>query len=99
MRAIGETLTLYPVVAAGEAVAYGEYIEIQAVVNPARVDEVLLEPGYVLNDYVAIYAFAPIRRRDKVRWRGVDYEVLTVQPFSWKGETAYFKAVCRRLLG
>ncbi|MEM2609729.1 MAG: hypothetical protein QXM13_04430 [Candidatus Bathyarchaeia archaeon] len=99
LRAIGETVTLYPVVAAGEAVAYGEYIEIQAVVNPARVDEVLLEPGYVLNDYVAIYAFAPIRRRDKVRWRGVDYEVLTVQPFSWKGETAYFKAVCRRLLG
>ncbi|MEM3898384.1 MAG: hypothetical protein QXD34_01085, partial [Candidatus Bathyarchaeia archaeon] len=58
LRAIGETLTLYPAIAAGETVAYGEGLDIQAVVNPARVDEVLLEPGYVLNDYIAVYSFA-----------------------------------------
>ena len=99
LRAIGETATLYPAVSAGHSVAYGEGLDFQAVVNPARVDEVLLEPGYFLNDYVAVYSFTPVRRHDKVRWRGLDYEVLTVQPFNWKGETAYFKAVCRRLLG
>ena len=99
LRAIGETVTLHPAVSVGHVVSYGEAVDFQAVVNPARVDEVLLEPGYVLDDYVAVYSFTPVRRCDKVRWRGLDYEVLTVQPFNWKGETAYFKAVCRRLLG
>ncbi|MCS7124776.1 MAG: hypothetical protein NZ932_05125 [Candidatus Bathyarchaeota archaeon] len=99
LRAIGETLTLYPAITAGEGVAHGGGVEVQAVVNPARADEVLLEPGYVLNDYIAVYSFTPLRHRDRVRWRGLDYEVLTVQTFTWKGEAAYFKAVCRRLLG
>jgi uncharacterized protein (DUF983 family) len=42
---------------------------------------------------------AHLRRHDRVRRKGVDYEVLAVQPFDWRGETAYFRASCRRLAG
>jgi hypothetical protein len=99
VRAYGENVTLYPVVGVGETLSYGEGLEIQAIATPARGEEVLLEPGYVLNDYITLYTFAPLRRHDRVRRKGVDYEVLAVQPFDWKGETAYFRASCRRLAG
>jgi hypothetical protein len=99
LRVQGENVTLHPVMEAAEKVSYGEGVEIQALVSPSRVEEVLMEPGYVINDYITIYTFIPIRNRDKVRRKGVDYEVLGVQVFDWKGETAYFKASCRRLVG
>jgi hypothetical protein len=99
LRSKGETLTLYPIVEAGETVSYGEGIDIKAVVSPTRNDEVLIEPGYVINDYITVYAFAPLRQHDKVRRKGSDYTILGVQAFDWKGETAYFKANCRRLIG
>ncbi|MEM3566301.1 MAG: hypothetical protein QXK47_03775 [Candidatus Bathyarchaeia archaeon] len=97
LRAYGRWVTLYPLVAVGESTIYGEGIEIQALISPARVDEVLLEPGYVISDYVTVYTFAPIRVRDKIRVGSVDYEVLNVQTFDWRGETAYFRGSCRRL--
>jgi hypothetical protein len=64
-----------------------------------RVEEVLIEPGYLINDYITIYTFAPLRHHDKIRCRGEDYQVLGVQTFNFAGETVYFKANCRRLLG
>jgi len=99
LKAQGETVTLYSIREVAETVSYGEGIDIQAIVNPARIDEVQLEPGYIINDYITVYAFAPLRQHDKVRRKGVDYEVLGVQAFDWRGETAYFKANCRRLVG
>ncbi|MEM3726091.1 MAG: hypothetical protein QXK98_04415, partial [Candidatus Bathyarchaeia archaeon] len=99
LRSKGETVTLYPIVEAGETISYGEGLEIQAIVSPAKNDEVLIEPGYIINDYITVYAFAPLRQHDKVRRKGCDYAVLGVQTFDWKGETAYFKANCRRLVG
>ena len=99
LRSKGETLTLYPIVETGETVSYGEGIDIKAIVSPTRNDEVLIEPGYVINDYITVYAFAPLRQHDKVRRKGSDYTILGVQAFDWKGETAYFKANCRRLIG
>jgi len=95
----GENVTLYPVREAADKVSYGEGIDIQAIVSPARIDEVLIEPGYIINDYITAYTFTPLRQHDKVRRKGIDYEVLGVQAFDWKGETAYFKANCRRLIG
>jgi hypothetical protein len=95
----GENITLYPVREAAEKVSYGEGIDVQAIVSPARIDEVLIEPGYIINDYITVYTFLPVRQHDKVRRKGIDYEVIGVQVFDWKGETAYFKANCRRLIG
>ena len=99
LNAYGEDISLYPVREAAETVTYGEELSIKAIVNPAMIEEVLVEPGYFITDYMTVYVFAPLRVHDKLHRRGVDYEVLTVQAFDWKGETSYFKANCRRLVG
>lgn len=94
-----ENLTLYPVTEVGEKIIYGEGIDVKAIVFPAKAEEVLLEPGYVTNDYFTMHIFAPMRRHDKIRRNGEDYEILTVQDYTFKGEIAYRKATCRRLIG
>jgi len=99
LRSKGESVTLYPIREAADKVSYGEDVDIKAVVSPARVEEVLVEPGYIVNDYLTIHVFAPIRHHDKIRRKGVDYEVLDVQEFDFQGETVNRKAVLRRLLG
>jgi len=98
LRSKGENVTLYPLVEAAERISYGEPVDIQAIVNPTRVEEILIEPGYIIDDYITVYTFAPLRHHDKLRWKGRDYEVQSVQPFSFTGETAHFKAACRRLI-
>jgi hypothetical protein len=99
LRSKGENITLYPIREASETVSYGEGIDIPAIVSPTRVEEVLIEPGYMVNDYLNVYTFTPLRQHDKIRRKGVDYEVLGVQALDFAGETAYFKANCRRLVG
>jgi hypothetical protein len=95
----GENVILSSVREAAEKVSYGEAVDIQALVSPTRVEEILIEPGYVINDYLTIYVFAPIRTHDKIRRKGVDYEVMNIQEFAFQGDIAYRKAICRRLLG
>jgi len=99
LKSKGENIILYPVREAFDKISYGEGIEIQAIVSPAKADEVLIESGYIIDDYVTIHVFAPIRYHDKIRRKGVDYEVLDIQEFDFQGETLYRKAICRRLLG
>jgi len=99
LKAQGEWVTLYPIREAAETISYGEGIDVQAIVSPARIDEVLIDPGYIINDYIMVYTFTPLRQHDKVRRKGLDYEVIGVQAFDWKGETTYFRANCRRLVG
>jgi len=99
LRSNGENITLYQIREASEQTSYGEDIDIKAIVSPARAEETLIEPGYILNDYITIHVFAPIRHHDKIRRKGTDYEVLDLQTFDFRGETIYFKAYCRRLLG
>jgi hypothetical protein len=94
----GENLTLHPVKELGERIVYGEGTDVKAIVLPAKAEEVLLEPGYVTNDYLVMHVFAPVRRHDKIRRNGEDYEILTVQDYAFKGEIAYRKATCRRLI-
>jgi hypothetical protein len=91
-------LALHPIKEAGERTAYGEDIDVKAIVSPAKTEELLLEPGYVTNDYLTLHVFAPVRRRDKIRRSGEDYEVVSVQEIVFKGETAFRKATCRRLI-
>jgi len=99
LRSHGENILLFPVIQAEETVSYAEAVDIRALVSPARVEEILLEPGYVINDYLTIHVFAPIRHHDKIRRKGVDYEVLDIQEFAFQGDVAYRRALCRRLLG
>jgi hypothetical protein len=99
LRSKGENVILYPIREAGDKVSYSEAVDIHAIVSPARVEEVIIEPGYIINDYLTIHVFAPIRHHDKVRRKGVDYEVLDIQDFAFQGDVLYRKAVCRRLLG
>jgi hypothetical protein len=94
----GENLTLHLVTEAGERTAYGAGIDVKAIVLPSKAEEVLLEPGYVTNDYLTLHVFAPVRRRDKIRRNGEDYEILSVQEFTFKGDVAFRKAACRRLI-
>jgi len=99
LRSKGENITLYPIQEASDKVSHGEGIDVQAIVSPARVEEILIEPGYIINDYLTIHVFAPIRNHDKIRRKGIDYEILDIQEFDFHGETVYRKAFCRRLLG
>jgi hypothetical protein len=99
LRSKGENVILYPVREAGDKVSYGEAVDIKALVSAGRIEEVIIEPGYIINDYLTIHVFAPIRHHDKIRRKGVDYEVLDVQEFDFQGETMYRRATLRRLLG
>jgi hypothetical protein len=94
----GETVSLYPVREAVEIVSYGEPLEIQAVVSALRVEEIIFEPGYFLADYLAFYTFLPVRHHDKIRRRGEDYELESVQSFTFQNELIYFKSIGRRLI-
>jgi len=94
----GEAVLLYPVRQAVETVSYGEPLDIFAVVSPVRVEEVLLEAGYLLNDYLAFYTFVPVRNHDKIRRKGEDYEIQTLQAFTYENQTIYFKSIARRLV-
>lgn len=94
----GENLTLYPITAAGEKTTYGKGVDVKAIVLPAKAEELLLEPGYVVQDYCTLHVFAPVCRHDKIRRNGVDYEVHTIQDYTFGGEFVYRKANCRRLI-
>jgi hypothetical protein len=69
-----------------------------AVVSSLKAEQILIEPGYYLNDYVTFYTFMPVRVHDKIRRQGQDYEVQTVTPFTYANQRVYFKSTARRLL-
>jgi len=94
----GEQLLLYPVRQSVETVDYGEPLDLLAVVSSLKAEQVLIELGYVLNDYLAFYTFLPVRSHDKIRRQGSDYEVQTVTSFTYQNQRIYFKSVARRLL-
>jgi len=98
LRGKGENVLLYPIRQAADKITYSEPLDILAIVSPTRVDEIFIEPGYFVNDYINVYAFAPLRQHDKIRRKGEDYEVLSIQAFDFQNEIAYFKASCRRLI-
>jgi len=98
LRGKGENVLLYLIRQAADNVSYSEPLDILAIVSPTKVDEIFIEPGYLVNDYINVYAFAPLRQHDKIRRKGEDYEVLGVQAFDFQNEIAYFKASCRRLI-
>lgn len=94
----GENVTLYSIVQSAETVSYGEGISIKAVVRLAMPDELIIEPGYTVTDFIMVYTLIPIRHHDKITRHGVDYEVGPPQLFRLKGEPVYYRALCRRLM-
>ena len=99
LRSHGEDVTLYPVIETGDSLSYGEAVTIKALVSPARADEIVMEPGCIINDYIIVHAFAPIRHHNKLRHKGTDYEVGPVEAYSFRGHLMSRRAVCRRLIG
>jgi hypothetical protein len=93
----GEDFKLQPVTQMGDQPAYGEGVELKAIVLPQKTEELLLEPGYLVTDYLTLHVFAPIRRHDKVTRNGVDYEVTATQDFTFKDQVAFCKATLRRM--
>lgn len=98
LNANGEAVLLYPIRQAVEAVSYGNPLDILAVVSQQRAEEVILEPGYLLNDYLVFYTFLPVRTHDKIRRKGEDYELQSVQTLTYQNQPFYFKTLGRRLL-
>jgi hypothetical protein len=98
LRSKGEAVTLYPVRAADATVTYGEALNLLAVVSPLKAEQVMIEAGYYLNDYLVFYTFLPVRVHDKIRRQGEDYEIQTVTPFAFVNQRFYFKSVARRLI-
>jgi len=99
LRSRGENVTLFPVREASDMVSYGEGVDIKALVSPSRVGEIMPEAGYIITDYLLAYVLAPVRHHDKIRRKGVDYQVIELQEFDFQGDTYLRRAVCRRLVG
>jgi len=99
LRKHGENVLLFSIIQTVETVSYAPAVDIQAIVSPARVEEIVPEAGYILTDYLVLHVFAPVRHHDRVRRKGVDYEVTEIQEFHFQGDTIYRRLVCRRLLG
>jgi len=95
----GENLDLLMIVQAGEPISYYDPIPIKGVIRNVRQDEIIIEPGYMVTDFLMVYTFLPVRHHDKIRRHGVDYEVAQVDLFRFQGEPLYFRSVGRRLLG
>jgi hypothetical protein len=98
LKSKGETVTLYPIREAAATVTYGEPLDLLAVVSLLNAEQVMLEAGYYLNDYLAFYTFLPVRVHDKIRRQGEDYETQTVTPFTFGNQRFYFKSIARRLI-
>ena len=94
----GENLILHSVEEAADQVAWSEGLSIKGLVTMGAAGEIVIEPGYITEDHITVYSFLPVRVHDKIRRRGVDYEVLTVQVLDLNGDPQYFKAVCRKLI-
>jgi len=95
----GENLTLFPLLDVEDKTSYADGLPLKAIVSMGTAGELVFEVGYAMQDYITVYSLVPLRMHDKVRRANIDYEVQTVQPFAVNGDPAYFKSVCRRLLG
>jgi len=94
----GENLQLYCVRETTDKISYGEPLDVKGVVMMGMAGEIVIEPGYMLEDHITVYTFLPVRVHDKIKRAGVDYEVRTVQCFELNGQLEYYKSVCRRLI-
>ena len=98
LKSKGEAIQLFPIRKTAATQNYSEPFDLLAVVSALKAEQVMLEAGYYLNDYLAVYTFLPLRTRDKIRRQGEDYEIQTVVPFGFSNMKMYYKSVARRLI-
>jgi len=98
LEEFGENVTLRSVLQSSETLSYGEPINIKAFVRLAMPEELVIEPGYTVTDFMTVYTLIPIRHHDKLTRHGVDCEVGPVELFRFRGEPLYYRAMCRRLI-
>lgn len=72
--------------------------DITAIVQPAGVDEFVVEAGYSVKDYMRIFVTAAVKQRDRIVWLGDDWEILGVNSFYFRGSLEYRTALCRRVM-
>ncbi len=100
LRGRGETVKVFSAVrsGSGEISSYGAEQDVLVFVSALRADAVMIEAGYYLDDYLAFYSEAELCKGDKVQRCGVDYEVMSVQPFLFQDGLIGYKSVGRRKL-
>lgn len=79
---------------------YSTQGNIKAIIQPTRVEEVLIEPGFTVNDYRRLYTNAyDLTVKDRVVFQGQTWEVISSMLFesSVLGEK-YVAAVIRRVM-
>jgi hypothetical protein len=94
----GDELTLFPIIAAADEVSWGQPINLLGMVTIGTATELILEPGYITQERITVFSFLPVRVHDKIRYSGVDYEVITVSDYDMNGDPQFFKSVCRKLI-
>ena len=70
---------------------------IKAVVQSVSANEALVEAGHTSHEYIRVFVAANIQHKDKLTWRGIDYEVLPPESVNFRGTLEYRTALCRRL--
>lgn len=93
----GERVQLFSVQQAADATTYADPLAMPAVVKNASIKETFIEAGYILTDYLVLYSLLPVRPRDKIRRRGADYEVQTVEKVILENQPLCYKSQLRRL--
>ena len=72
--------------------------DIKAIVEPAGINEVVVEAGYGIEDYIRIFVTADVQQSDRIAWLGDNWEILSVEAFYLRGNLEYRTALCRRLI-
>jgi hypothetical protein len=93
----GERVQLFSVQQAESVTTYADPLPISAIVSNVKVEELILEAGYLITDYKNLYSLIPVRPRDKIRHQGIDYEVQWVQKVIIEKEILHYKSQLRRL--
>jgi len=71
---------------------------ITAIVQRLRADEVFVEAGYAVEDYVRIFTISAIQHKDKIGYGGVQYEAFPPEVVKFRGVLEHYTAICRRLI-
>jgi hypothetical protein len=93
----GERVLLYSVQQAADVTTYAAPLSIPALIKNASVKETYIEAGYIFTDYLRMNSLIPVRPRDKIRRRGSDYEVQTVQKVILENQPLCYKSELRRI--
>jgi len=71
---------------------------VKAVVHSVSTNEIVAEAGYTSQDYIRIFVTVDIKHKDKITYKGIDYEVLPPQSVYLRGLLEHCTALCRRLI-